>query len=77
MWKEIIIFQTGVRYSNNSSVMQATWFNFQSQIDNVLTIFLSESFTTPEVLYNALLSADKSILLGYSVAQAMCVQVDC
>lgn len=77
MWKEIISFQRGVRYSNTSSITQATRVNFYFQIDNVLAIFLSESFTMPEVLYNAFLSADKSILLGHSLMQAMCVQVDC
>lgn len=57
--------------------MQATRVNFYFQRDNALVIFLSESFTVPEVLYNALLSADKSILLGHSLMQALRVQVDC
>lgn len=57
--------------------MQATEFSFYFQIDNVLSIFLSECFTTPEILYNSLLSEDKSMLLGHSLMKAICVQAEC
>lgn len=75
--KKIIIFQIGIRCSNNNTIMQATEFSFYFQIDNVLSIFLSECFTTHEILCNSLSSEDKSMLLGHLLMEAICVQVEC